>query len=117
MKKFLAAVFLFLLMVTTSIAQTPPSATLSDIATSSTTFAVCKVADVASTIYLVNSGIGSEANGIVAWLNGLGLGWAPFIVVSYGVYWLIDSYSTPAGTAAANIITCGAALRNLTLIP
>ena len=91
--------------------------TLESVVTSPTTFAVCKAADVASTIYLINSGIGSEANGIVAWMNGLGLGWAPFVAFSYGIYWLIDSYGTPESTAAANVVTCGVAAHNLMLIP
>ena len=101
-------------MLLPALAQAAP--TIEEVATSPNTFAVCKAADVASTMYLINSGIGHEANPIMASLIGGSLGWLPFIAFSYGMYRLISYVNDPIVTVAANGVTCGIALSNLVLI-
>lgn len=84
------------------------------IATSPTTFGVCKALDVASTMYIVQNGIGYETN---PWMAALmEHGFLPLVAVSYGVYWWINQFSDPTTTLIANAITCPVALHNLTLI-
>jgi hypothetical protein len=90
--------------------------TIEEVATSPTTFAVCKAADVASTMYLINSGIGHEANPAMASLMTGPLQWLPFIALSYGIYRLVVYINNPATTVVANGVTCAAAASNLLLI-
>lgn len=94
-------------------AQATPS--LEEIATSPETFAVCKAADVITTAYVIEHGIGVETNPIVAPL--IAHGYIPFILVSYGMYRLIKWFNNPGATLGANIATCAAAVNNLLLIP
>lgn len=89
-------------------------ATMQDIATSPKTFAVCKTADVVTTAIALKSGMFVEGNGLVA--ATLSHGYFPLIVISYGVYKLIDYVNDPVTTATANVITCGAVLNNSILL-
>ena len=103
---------------TTSAATAPAEAALDQIAaaaTSPTTFAVCKSADVVSTLYVIQNGIGYESNPLMAAV--LAHGALPFIGLSYGVYWWIKQLGQPTATLIANAITCPVALHNLLLIP
>lgn len=86
-----------------------------EVVTSPTTFAVCKTADVLSTIYVIEHSIGVEANPVIAPL--LTNGYIPFIALSVGIWWLIKEYNNPTVTAAANVVGCGVAAHNLLLIP
>lgn len=105
--KYLLAFFLFC-----SSAWADP---VTDVVTSTDTFAFCKAADVVSTIYVIEHGIGVEANPIVAGL--LAHGYIPFILLSAGIYWLIKEANNPVATGITNVVTCGAAVNNLLLIP
>ena len=93
-----------------------PTTTIEDVITSPTTFAVCKAVDVVSTMYLINSGIGIEANPIVAWSMQVG-GYAPLIAVSVGLYFWLKELNSPVATGVANVVTCAVAGNNLSLIP
>jgi hypothetical protein len=88
---------------------------LEEIATSPELFAVCKAADVISTAYVIEHGIGVEANPIVTPL--IAHGYIPLILVSYGMYRLIKWLNNPGATLGANVATCAAAVNNLLLIP
>jgi hypothetical protein len=94
--------------------------TLEDVATSPNTFAVCKTVDIASTAYLLEHGLATEANPLVAWSLKIG-GYAPLVFASIGIYWLMEKFKDAPGakpaTAVANVATCGAAAHNLLLIP
>ena len=105
--KYLLALVLF--------CTTVQAGTIEDVATSTDTFAVCKAADVISTIYVIEHGIGVEANPIMAGL--ISHGYIPFILVSAAVYWLIKQINNPIATGVSNVVTCGAAINNLLLIP
>lgn len=89
--------------------------TLEDVATSPETFAVCKIADVASTAYLLERGLAVEANPVVRAL--LVHGYAPLIAISIGLYYFLKEVNNPVATGTANAITCGVAVHNLLLIP
>ena len=78
--KFLAP----LLLAFSLSANAEPS--LEDVVTSSDTFAVCKTVDVASTMYLLDHGLATEANPVVAWSIRIG-GYAPLILASIGLWW------------------------------
>lgn len=88
--------------------------TMQNVATSPTTFAVCKAADVTTTAIALKSGMFAEGNGIVA--ATLSHGYFPLILISYGLYKLIDYVNDPVATATANVITCGAVLNNSILL-
>jgi hypothetical protein len=94
--------------------------TLEDVVTSPKTFAVCKTLDITSTAYLLEHGLATEANPLVAWSLKIG-GYAPLVFVSIGIYWAMEKYKevegAKTGTAIANGVTCGVALKNLALIP
>ena len=90
-------------------------ATVEEVATSPTTFAVCKTVDIATTAYLIENGLGVEANPVVASI--LGNGYIPLIALSVGLWYLIKQYNNPYATAGANVMTCGIAIHNLLLIP
>lgn len=94
--------------------------TLEEVATSPNTFAACKTVDIASTAYLLEHGLATEANPLVAWSLKVG-GWAPLVFASIGVYWLMEKFKDQPGakpaTAVANGVTCIAATQNLLLIP
>lgn len=98
-------------------AQAAP--TLEEVATSPETFAVCKTVDIASTAYLLGHGF-TEANPLVAWSLRIG-GYLPLILVSAGIYWVMDQHRGERDAAApmivANGVTCGVAAHNLLLIP
>lgn len=100
--------------------KTCSAGTLEDVATSPTTFAVCKTVDIASTAYLLEHGLATEANPLVAWSLKVG-GWAPLVFVSIGIYWAMQKFKDQPGaktaTAVANGVTCLAATKNLLLIP
>ena len=89
---------------------------VTDVITSPTTFAVCKTVDVVSTIHLLSVGGFVEANPIVAWSMSVG-GYVPLIAVSVGVWYLLKELNNPIATGIANVVTCGVAAHNLTLIP
>lgn len=91
-----------------------PLETMETVVTSPETFAVCKALDVASTAYLISHGLGVEANPIVAPL--LTHGYFPLITVSVGLYYLLIWNNNPVATGAANVVTCGVAIHNLSLI-
>jgi hypothetical protein len=91
-----------------------------EVAESPQTFAACKVVDVASTAYLLEHGLATESNPIVAWSLRTG-GWAPLVFASIGIYWLMEKFKdepgTKTGIAIANGVTCTAAAQNLLLLP
>lgn len=89
--------------------------TVEEVVTSPTTFAVCKAADIATTAYIIEHGIGYESNPIVA--ATLSHGYIPLIALSVGLWYLLKEYNNPVATAGANIVTCGVAAHNLLLIP
>ena len=93
---------------------------LEDVATSPDTFAVCKTVDIASTAYLLEHGLATEANPLVAWSLRIG-GWAPLVFVSIGIYWAMEKFKNAPGAkpaiALANGVTCIAATQNLLLLP
>ena len=97
------------------VCATAQAETVENVVTSTDTFAVCKAADVISTIYVIEHGIGVEANPIMAGL--ISHGYIPFILFSAAVYWLIKEVNNPITTGVSNVITCGAAINNLLLIP
>ena len=88
--------------------------TLEEVAASPKTFAVCKAADIASTAYLLKTGAGVEGNPFVAPL--IAHGYFPLFLLSYGVYLLMQKYSTPVANITINGVTCGVAASNLLLI-
>ena len=94
--------------------------TVDEVATSPKTFAVCKAADIASTAYLLEHGLATEANPIVAWSLKIG-GYAPLVFASIGIYWLMEKFKdepgAKTGIAVANGVTCIAAAQNILLIP
>ena len=100
--------------------KTCSAGTLEDVATSPKTFAVCKTVDIASTAYLLEHGLATESNPIVAWSLRIG-GWAPLVFASIGVYWAMQKFKDAPGakpaTAIANGVTCIAATQNLLLLP
>ena len=94
----------------------PAQTTVEDVVTSPTTFAVCKTVDVLSTAHLLSIGGFREANPIVAWAISGG-SYLPLIAVSVAMYLFLKDLDNPYATGAANLITCGVAIHNLTLIP
>ena len=115
MKKVIASLMLACAVFS---AQAEPIDVIADgvtaVATSTTTFAVCKVVDIASTAYLISNGLGVEANPIVAGI--IGNGYLPLIAVSVLVWYMLTQVDSPAGIAVANVVTCGVAAHNLTLL-
>ena len=110
---YLIAVVLCCTFAVTSCFASP---TLEEVATSPETFAVCKTADILSTIYILAHG-GVENNPIVAWSVHVG-GYAPLILVSGAVYWWMKTHEEARlAIAAVNAVTCGVAVHNLTQIP
>ena len=99
--------------------KTCSAGALEDVATSPTTFAVCKTVDIASTAYLLEHGLATEANPLVAPL--IAHGYIPLIAVSLGIYWMMKHFKDQPGaktaTAVANGVTCLAATQNLLLLP
>ena len=89
-------------------------ATVRDVATSPDTFAVCKTADVVTTIYGVHSGAFVEKNKIVAGL--LHHGYLPLIALSFALWYAVDAIKDDRLTLAANAITCPLAVNNLLLL-
>ena len=86
-------------------------------ASSPDTFAYCTVADTATTVIAVKSGIGVEANP----LFGSSVNAHKFLqlfaikgAAVLAIYWLVEKYQekTTYGVTAANAITCGVAARN-----
>ena len=88
---------------------------LEDVATSPTTFAACKAADIGTTAYILSHG-GVENNPIVAWSLRIG-GYAPLVFVSIGIYWAMTKWGTPVTNTFTNVATCGVAIHNLMQIP
>ncbi len=86
--------------------------------TSPHTFAVCKAADVGTTIYALQHGA-VEANPLMAGIIH-SVGYAGLIGVSalmiYGVYKLSHRPGMGLVVGAANAITCAAAFNNLAVI-
>ena len=114
---YLAVCLAGVLLVCSSAFAAP---TLEEVATSPETFGICKAADVASTVYLLEHGWAVEGNPIVAWSMNIG-GYMPLVFVSAGLYWALkhfkDEAGVPLATGAANVVTCGVAAHNLLLIP
>jgi len=88
---------------------------LEDVATSTDTYALCKTMDVASTAYLIDHGLAVEANPIVKPL--IANGYVPLVLVSFGLWWVLNKLNNKPVTAVTNTLTCGIAIHNLTLIP
>ena len=90
-------------------------------ASSPDTFAYCSVADTATTVIAVKSGIGVEANPLFgSSVNAhkfLQL-FAVKVAVVLAIYWLYEHYQEKSkyGMVAANVITCGVAARNAWLL-
>lgn len=130
MKKLLNILFtvLALSMASSSVRGETPGATdaawLERAATSTVTLAVCKGADVATTVVALHSGRGVEANPLVKPLvsgikAGTGLNMAavlPLVAVSAAFVALIHWIDSPPTTAVTNVITCGVAAHNALLI-
>lgn len=89
--------------------------TLQPIAESPTTFAVCEVADVATTAYALNSGHFHEANPLLKGLIGPH-NFVPLITISIVAYLIIRHFNEPKITMAANAVKCGVAVRNALVI-
>ena len=102
-----------LLAVVSLSAQAAPS--LEDVVTSPDTFAVCKTVDVVSTVYLLEHGLATEGNPVVAAL--ISHGYIPLIAVSYGLWWWMTKTDNKPTKAVVNLATCGVAAQNLLLIP
>jgi hypothetical protein len=91
--------------------------TLEEVAESPETFLVCKTADILSTAYIIEHGIGYEANPLVAWSFHIG-GYGPLILVSGLIYWWMKEHEDEKfAIVVANGVTCGVAVSNLLLIP
>lgn len=105
----------FFMGIILALSFSAPAQTLEDVITSPTTFAVCKTVDVVSTMYLINSGIGIEANPLVAWSIQVG-GYLPLILVSIGLYYWLKELNSPVATGFANVVTCAVAGSNLSLL-
>lgn len=89
--------------------------TLEEVATSTDVFAICKAADVLTTIYALEHVAGAtEANPIIA--ATLQHGYLPLIAISVGIWLLLKEVNDPTATAAANAVTCGVAAHNFLLI-
>lgn len=87
---------------------------LGEIATSPTTYAVCKTIDIVSTYYLLQHGF-VELNPIVQ--ASLAYGWLPLILSGVIVWYILDKTKDDRTTAVLNSVTCGVGLHNLLLIP
>jgi hypothetical protein len=89
---------------------------------SPTTFAVCKAADVTTTIVAVHSGIGTEANPLMKplvapMLTKLTVATAlPFIAVSAALVWAVYEADNPKVTTVASATTCSVAAHNAYLL-
>jgi hypothetical protein len=118
--KAIVTYIVIVVLVTLVGLKTCSAGTLEDAATSPDTFAVCKTVDIASTAYLLEHGLVTESNPIVAWSLRIG-GWAPLVFASIGIYWAMEKFKDEPGakpaTAIANGVTCGVAAHNLLLIP
>ena len=118
--KALVAYIVIVVIVTLVGLKTCAAGTLEDVATSPDTFALCKTMDIASTAYLLEHGLATEANPLVVWSLKVG-GWAPLVFVSIGIYWAMQKFKDQPGakpaTAIANGVTCIAATQNLLLLP
>lgn len=88
--------------------------TISEVASSTDTFAVCKGLDVATTMIALGTGVGVEANPAMAAL--LQHGYIPVIALGFAVWWLLDELNDPTTTTVANVITCGVVVNNLMVI-
>jgi hypothetical protein len=88
---------------------------LEDVAKSPNTFVACKAVDIASTAYLLRTGVGVEGNPIVAPL--IAHGYFPLFLVSVGIYWVMTKFTTPTSNVVINGVTCAVAAHNLLLIP
>ena len=84
-------------------------ATIKPIAESPETFAVCKVADIATTAAILSKG-GVELNPIAKGL--LSHGYLPIIIISVGIYYLLKELENPNLNIAANAVTCGVSAHN-----
>jgi uncharacterized protein DUF5658 len=85
------------------------------------TFALCKAADVATTVAAVHTGAGVEANPLmkpfVGGMAKLTIGTvAPLVVVSLVVVWLVKEINNPVVTSIASATTCGVAAHNFLLL-
>lgn len=89
-------------------------ATVQTVAESPTTFAACKVADIATTSYALYTGRFVERNPFVSSI--IGGGYIPLIAVSIALWYLIDYYDEPLLTIGANAITCPVAIHNAVLL-
>jgi hypothetical protein len=117
---YLAVCLLGLMLAAANAFAAPTLEEAGEVVTSPETFGVCKAADVASTVYLLEHGWAVEGNPIVAWSMHIG-GYMPLVFVSAGLYWAFshfkDEPGMPLATGAANVVTCGVAAHNLLLIP
>jgi len=90
---------------------------LEEAVVSPNTFVVCKAADVLSTMYIINSGIGVESNPVVAASIHIGR-YIPLILISVVIYkWIKDNPQEKVAIGTVNAVTCGVALQNILLIP
>lgn len=91
-----------------------PAHVVEQVATSATTFAVCKTLDIATTAYALSHGLGVEANPVIA--SVLSHGYVPLIAMGVLIWWLLDRADDPVLTTVVNVATCGAAINNLVVI-
>ena len=87
-------------------------ATVQEVASQKETVALCKAADVATTVTALKTGAFHETNPIMNALMHGAHGFAPFILVSaawVGIVWWFDS---PKVNTIASGITCPVAARN-----
>ncbi len=83
-----------------------------DVASQRETVALCKAADVVTTITALNTGAFHETNIIMKALMGGAHGFMPFILVSaayVGIVWWLDN---PTVNMVSSAITCPVAARN-----
>lgn len=104
-----AVIFLTLLLLSGCVTLTDDA---KDVLGKKETLALCKAADVATTITALNTGTFHETNVLMKALMTGAHGFAPFVIVSaayVAFFWWLDN---PKATMIASGITCGVAAHN-----
>ncbi len=100
------------LLICLLLASLAGCATVGDTLSDKRTFALCKAADVGTTIAALNTGSFHETNPLMKALMGGAHGFAPFIAVSAAYVALVWWLDNPKATMVASGITCGVAAHN-----
>ena len=74
-------------------------------------FIACKAADIATTVALVESGRGREANPLFAEQTNKG-NYLPLIGMGLAAWWLLDKAESEHANLFVNSVTCGVAANN-----